>query len=149
MVDVSRRNLILAGAAAMIAPSLLSRARPLHAAEVLKVRELYGRGMEFSDKAQALDGQRVQIRGFMAPPLKPDAQFFVLTKMPMAVCPFCNDEADWPTDIVLVRLKREQEWLDFNRPIVVTGILELGTEIDEETGFVSKVRLTDAVYEPA
>jgi hypothetical protein len=31
----------------------------------------------------------------------------------------------------------------------VTGILELGTEIDEETGFVSKVRLTDAVYEPA
>jgi hypothetical protein len=149
MVDVSRRNLILAGAAAMIAPSLLSRARPLHAAEVLKVRELYGRGMEFSDKAQALDGQRVQIRGFMAPPLKPDAQFFVLTKMPMAVCPFCDNEADWPRDIVLVRLRERQDWVIFNRAIVTEGVLELGTEVDEETGFVSRVRLTDAVYETA
>jgi hypothetical protein len=116
---------------------------------VLKVRELYGRGMEFSDKAQALDGQRVQIRGFMAPPLKPDAQFFVLTKMPMAVCPFCDNEADWPRDIVLVRLRERQDWVIFNRAIVTEGVLELGTEVDEETGFVSRVRLTDAVYETA
>jgi hypothetical protein len=147
MLDLSRRHLLLAGAAILIARSVLPPARPLHAAEVLKVRELYGRGMEFSDKAQALNGRRVQIRGFMAPPLKPEAQFFVLTKMPMAVCPFCDNEADWPRDIVLVRLRERQEWVTFNRPIVTEGVLELGTEIDEETGFVSRVRLTDAIYE--
>jgi hypothetical protein len=85
----------------------------------------------------------------MAPPLKPDAQFFVLTKMPMAVCPFCDNEADWPRDIVLVRLRERQDWVIFNRAIVTEGVLELGTEVDEETGFVSRVRLTDAVYETA
>ena len=36
--------------------------------------------------------------------------------------------------------------MDFNQPILVTGTLELGTEIDEETGFVSRVRLTEAAY---
>jgi hypothetical protein len=29
----------------------------------------------------------------------------------------------------------------------VRGKLELGTEVDAETGFVSRVRLTDARYE--
>jgi hypothetical protein len=84
----------------------------------------------------------------MAPPLKPDAKFFVLIKMPMAVCPFCETEADWPRDIVLVRLRERQDW-SFNRPIVTEGVLELGTEVDEETGFVSRVRLTDAVSKPS
>jgi len=71
----------------------------------------------------------------------------VLTKMPMAVCPFCDKEADWPQDIVLVRLREKQDWVDFNLPILVTGTLSLGTEIDQETGFVSRVRLIDAAYE--
>jgi hypothetical protein len=122
-------------------------ARPGAAAQRIKVRELYAKGAEFSEIARGLDGKATQITGFMAPPLKPDAPFFVLTKMPMAVCPFCDSAMDWPLDIVLVRLRRPQAWVDFNLPIVVTGRLELGTEIDEETGFVSRVRLTDAVYE--
>jgi hypothetical protein len=85
----------------------------------------------------------------MAPPLKAEADFFVLTKLPMAVCPFCDSELNWPTDIVLVRLGQRQDWVDFNRPIVVRGRLELGTEVDPETGFVSRVRLVDAAYEIA
>jgi hypothetical protein len=98
---------------------------------------------------QALSGQEVVIQGFMAPPLKADAAFFVLTKLPMAVCPFCDSELNWPTDIVLVRLHSRQDWVDFNLPILVTGRLELGTEIDQETGFVSRVRLVEAEYELA
>jgi hypothetical protein len=100
----------------------------------------------FSDEALALADQAVEIQGFMAPPLKPDAPFFVLTRRPMAVCPFCDNELDWPQDIVLVRLSSPQDWVDFNLPILVTGTLSLGTEIDAETGFVSRVRLLDASY---
>ena len=29
-----------------------------------------------------------------------------LTREPMALCPFCQSDADWPADIVVVHLKR-------------------------------------------
>ena len=122
-------------------------ARQSAAADRIRIRDLYGHGAAFSDQALALNEQRVQIQGFMAPPLKPDADFFVLTKLPIAVCPFCDSELDWPNDIVLVRLRGRQDWVDFNQPIVVTGTLALGTEIDAATGFVSRVRLVDANFE--
>lgn len=122
-------------------------ARPSAAADRIRIRDLYGRGAAFSDQALALDQRQVQIQGFMAPPLKPDVNFFVLTKLPMAVCPFCDSELDWPNDIVLVRLRGRQDWVDFNQPILVTGTLMLGTEIDQATGFVSRVRLVDASFE--
>ena len=122
-------------------------ARPSAAADRIRIRDLYGRGAAFSDQALALDQRQVQIQGFMAPPLKPDVDFFVLTKLPMAVCPFCDSELDWPNDIVLVRLRGRQDWVDFNQPILVTGTLMLGTEIDQATGFVSRVRLVDASFE--
>lgn len=143
MTGTTRRHLLLA----LTVAGTVGIARPGHAATPIKLRDIYGRGARFSDQAQALDGKPVQIQGFMAPPLKPDAAFFVLTKMPMAVCPFCDKEMDWPQDIVLVRLRRKQGWVDFNLPIRVTGTLSLGTEVDEATGFVSRVRLVDASYE--
>ena len=80
----------------------------------------------------------------MAPPLKADAPFFVLTKRPMTVCPFCSDEAEWPRDILAVHTKRTVRTVAFNIPIVASGTLELGTETDPDTGFVSRVRLVDA-----
>jgi hypothetical protein len=143
MAGTTRRHLLLATTAL----GLAGVARPGHAATRIKLRDIYGRGAAFSEEALALADAPVQIQGFMAPPLKPDAPFFVLTKMPMAVCPFCDKEADWPQDIVLVRLREKQDWVDFNLPILVTGTLSLGTEIDAETGFVSRVRLVDAAYE--
>lgn len=124
-------------------------ARPSAAAERIRIRDLYARGAEFSPEALALADKTVELPGFMAPPLKPDASFFVLTKLPMAVCPFCDSELSWPNDIVLVRLARDQDWVDFNQPILATGTLSLGTEIDQETGFVSRVRLVDAAYDLA
>ncbi|WP_159715667.1 hypothetical protein [Geminicoccus flavidas] len=143
MAGTTRRHLLLATTAL----GLVGVTRPGHAATRIKLRDIYGRGAAFSEEALALADRPVQIQGFMAPPLKPDASFFVLTKMPMAVCPFCDKEADWPQDIVLVRLRRQQDWVNFNLPILVTGTLSLGTEVDEETGFVSRVRLIDAAYE--
>lgn len=115
------------------------------AAEVpmLSFGELYEKG-QFSKKAAAVNGKRVRIAGYMAPPLKADADFFVLTRMPMAVCPFCENEADWPENIIYVQTRGPFPFIRFNRRILVEGVLQLGTKKDSKTGFVSRVRLVDS-----
>jgi hypothetical protein len=88
----------------------------------------------------------------MAPPLKPTLSFFVLTRIPMSICPFCSSDAGWPYDIVAVRLDRMKNpvtALPFDRPIRVEGRLELGSETDPETGFVSLVRIRATRIEEA
>lgn len=85
---------------------------PAYGKTMLNFDELYGKisvlGLEFSDKVKNLSGKKVRIQGFMAPPLKADSQFFVLTKMPMALCPFCSSDADWPPDILVVYLRKNK-----------------------------------------
>lgn len=110
------------------------------------LRDLYNKDRSFSDLATRLKGQRINVEGFMAPPLRAESNFFVLTRRPMAVCPFCSSAADWPADIVAVYSKRVVDVIGFNVPITVAGELELGTYTDPELGFVSRVRLVDAVY---
>ena len=115
--------------------------------ELLKLRDLYEKDLSFSTFALEQEDQTVVVQGFMAPPLKAESQFFVLTKKPMSVCPFCETEAEWPDDIVVVYTTDVVDVVPFNRPIAVTGTLSLGTYRDEETQFVSRVRLVDADYE--
>jgi hypothetical protein len=115
-------------------------------ATTLKLRDLYNKDLSFSDRALANQGSRVTIAGFMAPPLKAESVFFVLTKMPMSVCPFCEPGMPWPDDILAVYAKRIVNVIPFNVPILVTGILELGDAVDKELGFYSKVRLVDAIF---
>lgn len=120
--------------------------RAAHAADTLGFHELYVTGVELSAKAKSLTGKTVSMSGFMAPPLKAEARFFVLTRVPMAVCPFCDSAMDWPDDIVLVLLDDVVSYTPFNRRITVEGVLETGFRKDEDTGFVSFVRLADAGY---
>ena len=75
--------------------------RAAAATPTLKFRELYVRGNDLTDKAKSLEGAEVEMIGYMAPPLKPEIDFFVLTKLPMSTCPFCESEAQWPDDLVL------------------------------------------------
>jgi hypothetical protein len=141
---MNRRTLLALAAPALLAPAML-RAQ----GEPIRLRDLYNRDMSFSDLALAHEGERVAVAGFMAPPLKAESTFFVLTKMPMAVCPFCEPGQTWPDDILAVRARRVVEVIHFNVPITTTGVLELGDHVDEEFGFFSRVRLTDAVPERA
>lgn len=113
----------------------------------IRMRELYNKDLSFSDLALANKGKRITVTGFMAPPLKAETVFFVLTKMPMAVCPFCEPGMPWPDDLLAIYAKRVIEVIPFNVPILVEGILELGDHIDPAFGFYSKVRITDARYE--
>ena len=78
-------------------------------------------GLQFSDKVKGLSGQRITIRGFMAPPLKAEAAFFVLTREPVALCPFCQSDADWPDNILVVYLSSSQSFVQNNTTIEVEG----------------------------
>lgn len=129
----------------------LAASRPAHAAaDMISFDELYGKvsvlGLTFSDKVKSLEGRSVAMRGFMAPPLKAEADFFVLTEIPLALCPFCSSDADWPDDIIVVYLDRAQTFEQANGIIEVSGKLEVGSWTDPETGFVSLLRIVGAGF---
>lgn len=146
MIRADRRFFLLATAACLA----IGGAARAEDAGSLAFDELYGKvsvlGLSFSDKLVELKGRPVRMKGFMAPPLKAEANFFVLTKRPMALCPFCSSDADWPPDIVVVYLDRAQTFEQANAEIEVRGELELGSWTDPETGFVSQVRIVGAKF---
>ena len=137
----------------LLAAALLAAGPAQAAAERLRFDELYGAwsvtGLRFSDRARALAGRPAVMAGFMAPPLKAEAGFFVLTREPLSMCPFCSSDADWPPDIVVAYLRTEAAPTAPNVAIEVTGRLELGSWTDDATGFVSQVRLRDAGFRRA
>ncbi len=148
---MQRRHIIQCFSAALLAVNVGIPAARASSLPSLAFDEMYGAasvlGLTFSEKMKGLAGQRITVDGFMAPPLKADANFLVLTEMPVSLCPFCNSDADWIESIMVVYLSKKQRFVQNNQRIRVTGRLELGSYTDPETGFVSLVRLTDAVFE--
>lgn len=143
---ITRRNLLVSAAAGMAVPAMAPLAYAADPPVPLKMMDLYGTKDDFSPRALELAGKQVVFQGYMAPPLKPDSKFFVLTTIPMAVCPFCAEISEWPEDIVVIYTKSVIEILPFDLKVTATGRLDLGSHIDPVTGFVSKVRLADASY---
>lgn len=138
---------LLGGAIAATALLAVEKAK---AAARLSFDELYASfgvlGLVYSDKVIEQTGSITAIKGFMAPPLKAEANFFVLTEIPMALCPFCSSDADWPDNILVVYLGAKQTFVQPSTTIEVTGMLERGSWTDPETGFVSLLRLRNASY---
>ena len=104
-------------------------------------------GSRFSPQVLEAKGGTVSILGYMAPPLRVKGTFFVLTKEPVSLCPFCQTDADWPADIIVIYLKKAQVFLPNGNPIIVTGRLQVGSFTDPDTGFVSQLRLVDATFQ--
>ena len=92
---ITRRTFAV-GAACAAVPAACFAAERVHASD------LWEGGGRLSARARELEGQIVSMRGYMAPPLRAEAKFFVLTRIPMVVCPFCDSEANWPEDLVVV-----------------------------------------------
>jgi hypothetical protein len=137
---LSRRSML---GVALLAPLA---SLPAGAAELVTFADIAVADDQYTEKARKLAGRAVDMRGYMAPPLKPEIDFFVLTSLPTAICPFCDAAASWPDDIVLVRLSRPVRALAYDRLLNVSGTLEIGIDTDAATGFVSLVRLRDAQY---
>ena len=104
------------------------------------------RGLVFSDLVVALDRRPVRMAGYTAPPLKAESNFFVLTREPLALCPFCQSDADWPVDIVVIYLRRQSSLIDAGTRVSVVGRLEAGSWTDPDNGFVSQLRIVDATF---
>jgi hypothetical protein len=98
------------------------------------------KGLQLSDKLVSLDGKDVLIDGYMAPPLKPELDYFVLTRIRLQVCPFCSTAAEWPDDIALVYVQNGPITTT-ERPLRLIGRMEVGASVDQETGMVSLVRI--------
>jgi hypothetical protein len=148
MMPISRRDLIVAGLSSLAAfPSKAT------AAEVLTFDTLYESfgvlGLKFSTQVLALKDRPIVISGYMAPPLRAESDFFVLTKNPLSICPFCQSDADWPLDILVVYLAEASPLVTAGAKVTVTGMLEIGSYIDPDSGFVSQLRVRDASYRKA
>jgi len=144
--ELSRRTFL--SSMLVLAAPLVDAADATHADNLLSFDTLYKSvgvlGTVYSDQAKALKNKDVRMRGYMAPPLKPESKFFVLTREPVAVCPFCASDAQWPSDIVVVYLREALAPINLSRRIEVAGTLEMGSWTDPQTGFVSQVRIVDA-----
>ena len=149
-MEIKRRTLLMGSlASGLVAAGSLGASQSIAAAaNPISFAELYKSvgplGLVLSDKVRTLAGRPVEFKGFMAPPLKPDARFFVLTRTPVSVCPFCSSDADWPNDIVVVYLEGRSNFYRDGTLVTVVGKLEVGSEVDAVTGFVSLLRLTMA-----
>lgn len=146
--DLTRRGFL--AASALVAATASS---PAAAAEIFTFDTLYKSsgvlGLVFADRLLATKGKEMTIIGYMAPPLKAESDFFVLTREPMAICPFCQSDADWPVDILVVYLAGASPLVNAGTKVVVTGRLDIGSWTDPDTGFVSQLRLRDARYRKA
>ena len=136
---LTRRTWLLTALACSVANRVV-------AAQRVRMFELYNDDNDFSSLAKELTGKRIAMQGFMAPHLKVDSDFFILSNTPVETCPFCASEGDWIDSIVFVRMRRKQEAVDPGVVILVEGKLEIGPEKDAETGFFSKIRITDAEF---
>lgn len=141
----TRRRVMLGAALLLLAPAVRAGdAIPIAFEQLYK--SIGVRGYVFSETLLAHRGKQVTMRGYMAPPLKPESRFFVLTRTPLALCPFCQSDADWPADIVVVYLSNASALLSGGEAVVTTGRLDVGSWTDPETGFVSQIRIVDAVF---
>jgi hypothetical protein len=137
---MQRRQLLL-GLAALVPLASWAEAAPR-----IRMFELYQPDLSFSDLAKRLKGKPITIQGFMAPHLKVESDFFVLSNSPVETCPFCESEDQWIDSIIFVRMKKRQEAVNPGALIEVDGVLEIGPQTDSATGFVSRVRLADATF---
>lgn len=95
---------------------------------------------ELSEKLISLDGERIIIEGYMAPPLKLGLDWFMLTRMPVASCGYCASAEDWTPNMILVYVRGDELPYMYN-PLRVEGELHVGPLIDLETGMVSLIRM--------
>lgn len=103
-------------------------------------------GLQFSDKVKNLAGQRITIKGFMAPPAQGRGSLLrahTRTRGPVPVLPIRRGLAD---NILVVYLSSSQSFVQNNTTIEVEGVLEIGSHRDGDTGFISQLRLRDARF---
>ncbi len=148
-----RPSLFCASLTALAA--LLPLAAPVHAAAPvpLAFTEFFvppPAPLQLSSKTEALNGKRVKLQGYMVKMENPMAGAFFLTQHPT----FCDEEGAGTADLppacvrVVVRGAKNRTLGFVGRPLIVTGILQVGAQTEAD-GQVSHFRLILDGPEPA
>lgn len=97
-------------------------------------------GPIISEKLKSLDGRKVIINGYMAPPLALELDWFQLTLQPVGGCAFCGDSFSVTDGTALIYPINEPMFFT-GGGIQVTGTIEVGDGRDPATGMISLVRI--------
>ncbi|MFF2885746.1 hypothetical protein [Paenibacillus sp. NPDC057967] len=92
------------------------------------------------------DRKTVQIKGFMGEVLSFDQNWFLLIPEPGAECPFDNGDETYWNKIMIVFVKDGSKLRYTNKPLKLTGRLDVGVKVDE-SGYKTMFRLYDAKFE--
>ena len=112
--------------------------------------EIVGNTLSFSqansiEQMQKLDGQQVNIIGYMSTLSPINGSFMYLMNLPYQSCPFCVPNTTQLSNTMAVYAKNGDSFEFTDRAIKVTGTLEFGNYTDEY-GYEYGYRITDATY---
>lgn len=112
--------------------------------------EIIGNTLSFSQASsveamQRLDGEQVNIIGYMSTLSPINGSFMYLMNLPYQSCPFCVPNTTQLSNTMAVYAKNGDSFEFTDRAIKVTGTLEFGNYTDEY-GYEYGYRITDATY---
>jgi hypothetical protein len=129
----------------IVAGLCLARAAEPSSAEPLSFQEFFepsAQVLKPSAHLLSLNRKRVRLVGYMAQMDEPPRGGFYLCRFPVFAAEGGGGTADLPPDAVLVVVKsaRGKELAHVPRPLEVTGVLEIGPQVDEG-GRISRIRI--------
>ena len=136
------KKLIALALALILAAALLSgcgkgsaEAQPLSFAESASL-----------DAIKALNGKQVTLTGYMATLSPLSGEYIYLMNLPYQSCPFCVPNTQQLANTMAVYAPKNGKFTYTDRPIRVTGRMELG-DFSDEYGYTYNYRIVDAAYE--
>lgn len=98
------------------------------------------------DTISALKGKPVVITGYMATLSPLDGSYIYLMNLPYQSCPFCVPNTQQLANTMAVYAPKNQKFTYTDRPVRITGRMELG-DFSDEYGYTYNYRLVDASCE--
>ena len=95
---------------------------------------------------QDLKGKLVSITGYMATLSPLEGDYIYLMNLPFQSCPFCVPNTQQLANTMAVYAPKNAKFTYTDRPIRVTGRMELG-DFSDEYGYTYNYRIVDAAYE--
>ena len=95
---------------------------------------------------QSLRGKAVTLTGYMATLSPLSGEYIYLMNLPYQSCPFCVPNTQQLANTMAVYAKKGQKFEFTDRPVKITGKIDLGSFTDEY-GYEYNYRIVDAEYE--
>ncbi|MFT7588798.1 MAG: hypothetical protein ACI959_001010 [Limisphaerales bacterium] len=94
----------------------------------------------FSTQIMELEGQRVEIIGYLLP-IDVMGDEYALSQGPFAACFFCGKSG--PESVMELKIRKKENWFGMDRLVLFSGLLELNASDPNNLYYI----LTDAVAE--